>query len=62
MNTIDKGWEYISAIFQLLSSQMEDESIIAPQFIFRGVTKRFISRSKKIEDILYKTEREKENV
>lgn len=53
MDSIKNGWTYISTIFDMLMKSMENEnSIIEPQYIFRGISKRFLSRSRKIEDIL----------
>lgn len=49
--TIQKGWSYISAIFQvLLQKSDERESLIEPQYIFRGITKRWFSTSVLIEE------------
>lgn len=51
METTIKGWEYISAIFKTLldESQLSNNGLIEPQYIYRGVTKRHFSRSTKIE-------------
>lgn len=48
--TIQKGWSYISAIFQVLLQESDKrESLIEPQYIFRGITKRWFSTSVLIE-------------
>ena len=48
--TIQKGWSYISAIFQVLLQESDKrESLIEPQYIFRGITKRWFSTSILIE-------------
>lgn len=49
--TIEKGWSYIQAIFQVLIDRSKDnESLIEPQYIFRGITKRWFSTSTIIEN------------
>lgn len=49
--TIEKGWSYIQAIFQvLIDRSKENETLIEPQYIFRGITKRWFSTSTMIED------------
>lgn len=50
-NTI-KGWQYISAIFQKLIESFDTDSLIEPQFIFRGITRRYFSSSKSIPEYL----------
>lgn len=50
METTKNGWNYISAIFQMLLDKCDENNLVEPQFIYRGITKRFFSRSKTIED------------
>lgn len=55
--TIQKGWSYISAIFDVLLKESDKrESLIEPQYIFRGITKRHFTTSKTIEDNIEKIE------
>ena len=49
METSKQGWKYISAIFEIMQDLTEKKDIIEPQYIFRGITRRHFSRSKKIE-------------
>ena len=49
--TIQKGWNYISAIFKvLLVKSNANDSLIEPHYIFRGITKRWFSTSTLIEN------------
>lgn len=48
----DCGWDYISAIFNLMLERTTDNVIVEPHYIYRGITKRFFSRSKTIEAYL----------
>ena len=50
-NTI-KGWQYISAIFQRMLDSFERDCLIEPLFIFRGITRRYFSSSKSINEYL----------
>ena len=53
METTVNGWSYISAIFNVLLRECEKyESLIEPQFIFRGITRRHFTTSKTIQDDL----------
>lgn len=60
METTKTGWSYISAIFKMLLDKCDENNLVEPQFIYRGITKRFFSRSKTIEnDINFIKERYK---
>lgn len=52
METINNSWEYISAIFKTLLSQTESNDIFEPHYIYRGITKRYFSRSERIENYM----------
>lgn len=46
METTKLGWKYISAIFQVILDKSEErDSLIEPQYIFRGITKRWFTTS-----------------
>lgn len=47
---IENGWNYISAIFQVLLNKSKEKSLIEPQYIFRGITKRWFSTSTLIDN------------
>lgn len=49
---LTNGWDYISAIFNLLLEKTTVNDIVEPHYIYRGITKRFFSRSKTIEAYL----------
>lgn len=49
------GWEYISAIFcyfQDYICKSNDQSHIAPKFIYRGITKRYYTESVRLNNII----------
>lgn len=52
MENMTKGWQHISAIFQKILESVEKDSLIEPQFIFRGITRRYFSSSKSIPKYL----------
>ncbi len=48
-----EGWRYINTIFDFLSKvENENNSIFVPHYLFRGINKRFFSRSPIIENYL----------
>ena len=49
MENTQKGWIYISALFNILLEASKSNDYLEPQYIYRGVTKRHFSRSIKIE-------------
>lgn len=44
-----KGWSYIVAIFEQLLEKTKEDNIIEPHYMYRGITKRYFSRSEEIE-------------
>lgn len=54
-----KGWNYISTLFNILLRASDCNDFIEPQYIYRGETKRHFSRSIKIERRLMGLEPEK---
>lgn len=55
MENAIKGWEYISAIFQrMIDLLKENENLIEPQLIYRGITRRYFSSSNSITELLNK--------
>ncbi len=52
MDNMTKGWQHISAIFQKMLESVEKDCLIEPQFIFRGITRRYFSSSKSIPKYL----------
>lgn len=54
MHNSINGWEYISAIFQIMINSLDKNNLVEPRLIFRGVTSRYFSSSKSIPDFLEK--------
>lgn len=55
MENAIKGWEYISVIFQrMIDLLKENENLIEPQLIYRGITRRYFSSSNSITELLNK--------
>lgn len=53
MKDLFKGWEYINALLQTIKMYNDSHSdIIAPRYIFRGITQRHFTSSKCISDNL----------
>ena len=51
MENLFKGWEYINALMQTLQEQTKN-TIIAPRYIFRGITQRHFTSSSYIQERL----------
>lgn len=61
MEDIFKGWEYINALLQLLQEK-KTSSLIAPKYIYRGITRRYFTSSKILENYLESNKSEKEDI
>ena len=46
MENLFKGWEYINALLQFIKKNSEEKcKVIAPRYIFRGITQRHFTSS-----------------
>lgn len=61
MKNIFKGWEYINALFQLMQEN-NPTSLIAPKYIYRGITKRHFTSSTVLESYLIEHPKEKKEI
>ena len=61
MKNISKGWEYINALFQLLQEK-NPSSLIAPKYIYRGITKRHFTSSTVLDSYLNDHSSEKKEI
>ena len=61
MENIFKGWEYINVLF-LLMQKLSPKSLIAPKYIYRGITKRHFTSSTVLDSYLLEHPKEKEEI
>lgn len=55
METVYKGWQYINALFNYLYKEAQiyrTGHLVAPRFVFRGITQRHFTSSYKIKNFL----------
>ena len=61
MENIFKGWDYINALF-LLMKEITPSGLIAPKYIYRGITKRHFTSSTVLDSYLKNHPKEEKEI
>lgn len=48
-SNLANGWDYISAIFKMMTQDKDKRDFLEQHFLYRGISKRYFSESPKIK-------------